>query len=142
MLLYACRAVAEIAFERAVVEPRRRGTVSTRQLVREILLAGVPADKRHRLGASVWYAFVTKAPTWPALAAVVRAQLSGARRFVEAALSDAAAKRQLRAGVDPSVEATALLALADGLVLRAMVGAVDRATAVKVVDSRLDRMFA
>ena len=112
------------------------------RVVRSILLTGLPHDEAHRLGAGVWFSFVTKAAVWPELAAVVRSQLDGAHELVSTLLDDAAAMGALRHGVDPATEAVALLAMADGLVLRVMAGALDPQTAVDAIDAHLDQVFA
>lgn len=149
MVLHACRAMAEVAYERAVggASPdtdiaSTAGTHAPRQAVRDVLLLGIPHDDAHRRGAGVWFAFVVKAAVWPELAAVVRDQLVGAHTFLASALEAARGAGHLAPGIDPTGEAVALLALADGLVLRVMTGALDPDTAVAVVDSHLGRVFA
>lgn len=162
MVLHACEAMADAAYARALDgggaadddggghgdgggRDGRDGAwhagLSPRQLVRSVLLTGIPVDAAQRVGASVWFAFVTKAAVWPELAAVVREQLDGARTFVMSALQAAAAAGALRRDVDPAAEATALLGLADGLVLRVMVGALAAGDAVAAVDAHLATLF-
>lgn len=151
MILHACEAMAEAAYEQAVgtrTAGDSDGLSSTstgatpQQIVRSILLTGIPFDDAHRMGASVWFAFLTKAAVWPALADVVRRQLDDAGVFLTSVLRDAQATGSLRRGVDPAAEAVALLALADGLVLRVMVGSLSPEAATDAVDHRVDDLFA
>jgi hypothetical protein len=65
------------------------------QLVRNVLLIGIPHDEVQRAGASVWFAFLTKAAVWPELADVVRRQLDSARAFLTSALQQAQAAGSL-----------------------------------------------
>ena len=150
MILHACEAMAEAAYEDAVGSPADAGAggegpvpaePASRHLVRNVLLAGIPHDETHRLGAGVWFAFLTKAAVWPELATVVRRQLDGAHAFLASTLGEADAAGSLRDGVDPAAEAVALLALADGVVLRVMVGSLDPQSAVAAVDARIAELF-
>jgi TetR/AcrR family transcriptional regulator, transcriptional repressor of bet genes len=150
MILHACEAMAAAAYEQ-VVGTRTAGDsdglsgtstgATPQQIVRSILLTGIPFDDAHRMGASVWFAFLTKAAVWPELAEVVRRQLDGARVFLTSVLRDAQAAGLLRGGVDPAAEAVALLALADGVVLRVMVGSLGPEAATDAVDDRVDHLF-
>lgn len=151
MILHACEAIAEAAYERAVGAaaaddrgdlPITSAGTTSRQMVRSVLLIGIPRTDVQRTGASVWFAFLTKAAVWPELAAVVRRQLDDGQAFLTSVLREAHAAGALRHDVDPAAEAVALLALADGLVLRVMVGSLLPEAATDVVDDRIDELFA
>jgi TetR/AcrR family transcriptional regulator, transcriptional repressor of bet genes len=152
MILHACEAMAEAAYDRAVGTraaddgggrdlPGTSTGATPQQMVRRVLVTGIPVDDAQRMGASVWFAFLTKAAVWPELAEVVRRQLDGARVFLTSVLRDARAAGLLRGGVDPAAEAVALLALADGVVLRVMVGSLGPEAATDAVDDRVDHLF-
>jgi TetR/AcrR family transcriptional regulator, transcriptional repressor of bet genes len=153
MILHACEAMAEAAYEQAVGTPAADGNggsdlqvtsagATPRQTIRNVLLTGIPRDDARRAGASVWFAFLTKAAVWPALADVVRRQLDDGQTFLTSLLRAAHDAGSLRRDVDPAGEAVALLALADGLVLRVMVGSLTPQTAIDGVDHRIDELFA
>jgi hypothetical protein len=61
--------------------------------------------------------------------------------FLTSVLRDAQAAGLLRGGVDPAAEAVALLALADGVVLRVMVGSLGPEAATDAIDDRVDHLF-
>lgn len=152
MILHACEAMAEAAYERAVGTAAPDGDgrdvqvasagATPRQMIRTVLLTGIPHDDAHRAGASVWFAFLTKAAVWPELADVVRRQLDDGQAFLTSILRAEHAAGSLRRDVDPASEAVALLALADGLVLRVMVGSLTPQAATDAVDHRIDELFA
>jgi hypothetical protein len=68
--------------------------------------------------------------------------LDNARAFLTAVLQEAQAAGSLRRDVAPAAEAVALFALADGLVLRVMVGSLAPEAAIDAVRDRVDDLFA
>lgn len=112
-----------------------------RALLRELLVAMVPTDADSRFEAPLWIAFLARA--------VVRSDLAGPLREGGAALVDFAADRlraaqdagEVETSLDPELEAGALFALADGLMIRTLLDPDNAAAALATLDYHLDRIF-
>lgn len=86
-----------------------------------VLLDGVlPISEASRLHWMVTIAFASQAAGDPELAAVQREAYRGFRRNVTALVTRAVERGQLPTSLDPTTEAEALIALADGIAVQAL----------------------
>jgi AcrR family transcriptional regulator len=138
LVLAGCTALVERAYggylETADAAPRER--------LLHVVSQQIPRDDAGRMGVSVWYAYVAKSINH----AAVRQVLAEARRGAEEECA-----RLVRAdrgqsggdgtgaggGDDASVRARRLLALADGLTLRVLVGDLEPAEAVAMLEAEV-----
>ena len=104
-----------------------------------LLSGAIPGTDAERLGAAVWYAYLAKSVSDPALAEIVLDAVRTSRS--EAIQLLRAVRDELAATPDAALEedALALLALGDGLTQRVLVGALDSAEAREVLARELTR---
>ncbi|MEQ4306164.1 TetR/AcrR family transcriptional regulator [Plantactinospora sp. B6F1] len=114
---------------------------SPRSTIRAIAEQTVPATPERRLGAAVWYAFVTRAVTAPELAALIREAWAGTHALITDEVRAAQRARQVATGLDPAELAATLQTVVDGLVPQVLVGYRTPAEALAVVDRHLDLVF-
>jgi AcrR family transcriptional regulator len=113
-----------------------------RDLVRTATAVMLPVDLAGREEAAVNIAFFSAATVTPAYADQLR---EGYRRILAvsvAAFREASRLGELRAGIDPEVEAPALYFLTQGLIGPVLIGLYTPDEALALVDSQLDRLFA
>jgi len=143
MLLFAFRALSTRVERRLGMAMNALGEPPTTQaLLRALLVAMVPTDADSRFEAPLWIAFLARA--------VVDPDLAGPVREGGAALVDFAADRlradqdtgHVTASLDPEREAASLFALADGLMIRALLDPDQTTAALGILDYHLDRIFA
>jgi len=141
MLLFAlrhlrARVLARLTAALAALEnPTRRETTSAG------LRVLLPVDPPGREEAWVNIAFFSAATANPAYAELLREGYSHLLGVSRASLRAAAEAGELRPGVDPFHEATALFFLVQGLIGPVLVGVLDAAEALDVVEHQLDRVF-
>jgi AcrR family transcriptional regulator len=132
LVLAGCTALVDSAYggylETAGATPRDR--------LLHVVSQQIPRDDGGRMGVSVWYAYVAKAINH----AAVRQVLAEARRGAEEECV-----RLIHAGggaADPVAlgQARRLLALADGLTLRVLVGDLEPDEAVTMLEAEVDRI--
>lgn len=140
MLLFAFRTLGARIERRlgAAAEPLDRPP-STRALLRTLLTMMVAADDEGRAEAPLWVAFLARAVVEPSLAEPLRDDALVA--FAAERLRAAQEAGEVAAWLDPELEATALFALADGLMIRTLLDSERAGTALAVIDYRLDRIF-
>ena len=113
---------------------------STLELLRRYLLAWFPLDAERRSDAIVWLAFTASAATDPELAAEARqtdaSLVSALTTLIERGVADGT----IRAEVQPAAAAALLLAIVDGLTLRAITDP-DPNSLVPLLDAALDRLL-
>lgn len=136
LLTYAFELVAERVIARAGARAAAAGP--GRAAVRAVLAEALPADAPRRREARLWFAYLERARTAPAMAAVAR------RRYD--AWTEALAQALRGAGADPSgatAAAVTLLALVDGLAVRALADPrrMLRRAQEEALDAALDRLL-
>lgn len=140
MLLFAFRTLSA-RVERRLGEtmraPGRRA--STRDQLRAVLAAMVAVDDAGRTEAPLWVAFLARAVVAPALAEPLRDD--ALVTFAADRLRAAQRAGEVAASVDPDLEARSLFALADGLMIRAMLDPDGAESALRIIDYRLDLLF-
>ena len=135
LVLAGCTALVDSAYggyqETAEAPPRAR--------LLHVVSQQIPRDDAGRIGVSVWYAYVAKSINDDA----VRQVLAEARRGAEeecVRLIRAARGAGVDAGGPAALDqARRLLALADGLTLRVLVGDLEAAEAVAMLEAEVDR---
>jgi AcrR family transcriptional regulator len=116
--------------------------ISTRSLLRALLTAMVPADEGTALEAPLWVAFLARAVVAPGLAGPLRQGGQMLRQFVVELLGAAQSAGEVPGHVDVEMEAGSLLALADGLMIHALIDPDGPTAALDTLDYHLDRIFA
>lgn len=135
LVLAGCTALVDSAYggyqETAEAPPRAR--------LLHVVSQQIPRDDAGRIGVSVWYAYVAKSINDDA----VRQVLAEARRGSEeecVRLIRAARGAGVDAGGPAALDqARRLLALADGLTLRVLVGDLEAVEAVAMLEAEVDR---
>jgi TetR/AcrR family transcriptional regulator, transcriptional repressor of bet genes len=114
------------------------------ELARTMLVEALPLDRERRTEVRLWFAFLGLALTRPALGAAQRDAYRGWRRRLAAALLEAQERGDLAPDIDCGREATALIALADGLAVQASFEprALPPRRQLELVDERLARLRA
>lgn len=112
-----------------------RSPAEARADLRELVRAAVPTTEEFRLGSAVWHAYLAVSVGDPEIARIVVDALTGARS--EAAHLVARADRGASDGADSADVAVRLLATADGLGQRVLVGALGPDEALRLVDDAL-----
>ena len=114
-----------------------------------LVTSPIPSTPPRRIGVAVWYAYLAKSVSEPALREIITGAVDTARTEATALLHAARAERG--GGADGSEvgadgagsrterEALALLALGDGLAQRVMVGALDSDDALAVLAQEFER---
>jgi AcrR family transcriptional regulator len=113
-----------------------------RALTRAVLLEMLPVDEDRHSDAVIGFAFFAQAATRPAIATALRLSVAQLQAFVGEQICHAQAVGQAAAILDPAREATALLALADGLAMQVLVAARSPEMVLMVLDDHLDRLFS
>ena len=113
-------------------------------LARTWLVEGLPLDSERRAEVRVWFAFLGLALTRPALARAQRLTYRAWRGRVAELLGEAQERGQVRADVDCSAAAAALVAVVDGLAIQAtfVPRALSGRRQAELVDQHLDALRA
>lgn len=142
MLLFAFRTLS------ARVERRLGAAVTalgepptTRALLRGMLVAMVPTDTDSRFEAPLWVAFLARAIVEPSLAHPLNEGGKALTDFAADQLRAAQQAGELAGSLDPEHEASSLFALADGLMIRALLDPDQTAAGLATLDYHLDRIF-
>jgi AcrR family transcriptional regulator len=119
-------------------------TTEPLELVRAWLIEGLPLDRERQSEVRVWFAFLGLALTRPAFARAQRLTYRAWRGRVADLLREAQERGAVRADVDPSAAATALVALVDGLSIQATFEprALSAGRQAELVDQQLDALRA
>jgi TetR/AcrR family transcriptional repressor of bet genes len=142
LLLFAFRTVADRVMRR--VAAAEEDTTDPMELVRAMLMEGLPLDRERQAEVRVWFAFLGLALTRPALARDQRLTYRAWRQRVAERLAEAKEQGVLRADVDPDTQAAALVGLVDGLAVQATFEprALGAERQLELVDACLDRLRA
>ncbi len=131
LVLAGCREMV-----RAAQETLDIGADEPAEALRKLLRSAIPTTTGLRLGSSVWYAYLAKSVSDPAVATIVTAAMTEAHAAAEH-LIRAAASNDPALGADASAVAERLLSLADGLAQRVLVGHLDAERALTQIDNSL-----
>lgn len=115
--------------------------LTRRQVVEVVLTSVLPLDEERRADALASTAAYAVALTDPALAAAGVGYPESLVRYLGGVLVTAAETGELRAGVDPAVEAPLLLAVTNGLTSAVLGGMHPPEVAVALLGAHLDRLF-
>lgn len=117
LLLFAFRTVADRVGRRLAAAAER--TDEPLELARTWLVQGLPLDAERQAEVRVWFAFLGLALARPELARAQRLTYRAWRGRVAGLLQEAQRRGQIRADVDCSAAAAALVAVVDGLAVQA-----------------------
>ncbi|MFC8529848.1 TetR/AcrR family transcriptional regulator [Nocardia sp. NPDC057227] len=112
-----------------------------RAVVRGVVLEMLPLDEERRSRHTVYAAYFVRFLTEPALAAVARDAPPALTALLTELLTHSVARGEAEARIDAGAEAALLLAAADGLQYRVLLGQLPAAEAVALLDRQLDRIF-
>jgi AcrR family transcriptional regulator len=142
LLLFAFSTVADRVRMRLAEAAER--TTEPLELARAWLVAGLPIDNEQQAEVRVWFAFLGLALTRPAFARAQRLTYRAWRARVAELLQEAQARGDVRADVDLSAAAAALVALVDGLAVQATFEprALSARRQAELVDRQLDALRA
>jgi hypothetical protein len=114
------------------------------ELARTWLVQGLPLDAERQAEVRVWFAFLGLALARPELARAQRLTYRAWRGRVAALLQEAQRRGQIRADVDCSAAAAALVAVVDGLAVQATFEprALSSRRQAELVDQHLDALRA
>jgi TetR/AcrR family transcriptional regulator, transcriptional repressor of bet genes len=142
LLLFAFGTVADRV--RARLANAAEHTTEPLELARAWLVEALPTGREQQAEVRVWFAFLGLALTRPALARAQRLTYRAWRERVADLLREAQERGEVRADVDPSAAATALIALVDGLSIQATFEprALSAARQAELVDRQLEALRA
>jgi AcrR family transcriptional regulator len=142
LLLFAFGTVAD-RVERRLAKAADR-TSEPLELARTWLVEALPLDGERQAEVRVWFAFLGLALTRPALARAQRLTYRAWRGRVAELLGEAQERGQVRADVDCSAAAAALVAVVDGLAIQATFEprALSGRRQAELVDQHLDALRA
>ena len=142
LLLFAFRTVADRVGRRLAAAKER--TSAPLELARAQLVEGLPLDREREAEVRVWFAFLGLALTRPALARAQRLTYRVWRERVADLLLEAQRRGEVRADVDCTAAAAALVAVVDGLAIQATFEprALSTRRQAEVVDGHLDALRA
>jgi len=142
LLLFAFRTVADRVGRRLAAAAER--TDEPLELARTWLVQGLPLDAERQAEVRVWFAFLGLALARPELARAQRLTYRAWRGRVAGLLQEAQRRGQIRADVDCSAAAAALVAVVDGLAVQATFEprALSSRRQAELVDQHLDALRA
>lgn len=140
MLLFAFHTVSD-RVERRLGAAAADGVPSTRALLRVLLLTMLSADPEGRAEAPLWVAFLARAVVEPRLAEPFRAGAGSLTGFAADRIRAAQEAGEASPSVDADLAASALFALADGLMLRTLLAPETIQDAIATLDYQLDQVF-
>lgn len=114
---------------------------STRDLLRTFLVAMISADAEGQVEAPLWVAFLARAAVRPELAEPLKGGAQAMNQFAVDQLRSAQRTGEVDPELDVEREASSLLALADGLMIRCLLDPGRVVDALATVDYQLDRIF-
>ena len=114
---------------------------TTRSLLRVLLSTMVPIDEDSLFEAPLWVAFLARAVVEPGLGGRLRDNGKALLDFVAGQLHTAQQAGEIAEDLDPEMEAVSLLALSDGLMIRALIETGRTASPLAALDYHLDRIF-
>jgi TetR/AcrR family transcriptional repressor of bet genes len=138
LLRRGCEAMIELAEEGFADDPEEdpdpAGTL--RRLVTQV----VPATEEFRLGTTVWFAYLALGAGDREIARLIAGAKRGQEELAVRLVRRVVAARGIRRGTDATATARRLLATADGLSVRVLVGDLSAADALSLLDAELDAL--
>ncbi|MDQ1293035.1 MAG: TetR/AcrR family transcriptional regulator, transcriptional repressor of bet s [Actinomycetota bacterium] len=135
MVRYSCQALVDQAGE---LYEARTADLGPAEALRFLLTHAVPATETLRTGVTLWYAYLARSADDPQIARIVRRAQTVAEeqavRLLHEAIPD---PDPVAASQDPLRLARRLLAMADGLALRVLVGQITASEATELLVSEL-----
>ncbi len=129
---------ARLLEERVVARMQRRtGGLAPREAVRAALCEVLPLDEERRVEGAIWFAFTDRSLVEPRISEEYQVVFSGMRELCNLITRDMAEMGQLAPGLDPAVEAARLHAVVDGLAVHGLLGRMDEAGMLAVLDAHL-----
>jgi TetR/AcrR family transcriptional regulator, transcriptional repressor of bet genes len=138
MLLFAIERMQERVLDRIACV---RNGPTYGETIRAILLELLPLDQTRRTEARIYQAFLARAAVAPALATRLRETLTQFEENIALTIRASQALGQSPPGLDPEREATALLAVVDGLTAHALIELQTPETVLAALDTQLSRLF-
>lgn len=111
--------------------------VDTRQALWSLLSQSIPRDEDARVGVSIFYQYVAAAINHPGLAQLLSDAKDGAEQGAAALIARVDARV-----ADPRAEARALIATADGLAMRVLLGGLPASAAERALRSAVAAVVA
>lgn len=127
LILEGCRFIIEAAED---AHELRSSHAAPLEVVRSIVAAPIPTMPQFRVGITVWFAYLAKVTSQPEIGELLRETADGTQRETARLLESAGVP-------NPEQTAVRLLALADGLAQRVLIGSVSPQAALDLVDAEL-----
>ncbi|MFD4406268.1 TetR/AcrR family transcriptional regulator [Nocardia sp. NPDC058499] len=141
MVVFALEAVGQRTRSRLADEIAALGAAPD-AFLRALLVQQLPFDETRRIEGRVALAFYAYTARNPSIAATLDADNSQLADYVENLIRDAQTTAEVPAHLDPRHTAAALLALVEGLGVRAAIGHWPPEEALAVLDAHLKAVFA
>jgi len=135
LLASAARLLEERVIGR--LEKRPRG-LTPREAVRALLCEVLPLDDERRTEGALWFAYASRSLVDTKIAEEHAIVFDGVRKLCGMITQEMAALGQLDPDLDPDKEAGRLHALVDGLAVHGLLGRIDEAEILAVLDAHLD----
>ena len=135
MVRHGCQALIDAAQESFA---KRIDTVDPRAALRELVMHSIPQTQAHRIGITVWYAYLAQSVGDPGIATIMREAKRAEHKEGVHLFLKAQAGGQLRRHLDADVTTRQLLATADGLVLRVLIDELSTQQALAILDGELE----
>lgn len=119
----------------------RPGGLTPREAVRAALCEVLPLDEERRVEGAVWFAFADRSLVEPRISEEYEVVFDGMRELCGRVTHDLAGMGRLASGLDPDIEAARLHAVVDGLAVHGLLGRMDEAGMLDVLDAHLDGML-
>jgi len=142
MLMFTFQAISQRVEQRmGAVVNRLEQPGDPKSLLRAMLVEMLPLSQQARAEAPVLVAFLARIIVEPKLADPLREDNGRLNGFVAEQILGAQQNNAASAELDPVREATALLALVDGLMIHLLTHQVAAPAALAALDGQLDRIF-
>lgn len=130
------RLSTRIARHAAEVEPGTSAPEFLHRIAAELLVT----SPEYVDEGKVWIAFLARAVVSEQLAKTLHGHYDGGHQLIADVLRMSQTSGETAADVDPELEATALLALVDGLTAHVLIGRCDNETALRALSTHLKRL--
>ena len=131
-------AAARLLEERVVGRLENRpGGLPPREAVRAALCEVLPLDEERRVEGALWFAFAGRSLVEPRIADEYDVVFDGMRKMCRIIVGQVADLGLLAPGLHPDTEAARLHAVVDGLAVHGLLGRVDEAGMLAVLDAHL-----
>ncbi len=135
MVRHGCRALIDVASE---TFEQRAPADRPLEVLRELFTHAIPQTEDMKVGATVWYAYLARSVGDPKIAAILREAKCGEQEEGERLLGAAQKVGQISENLDAVVVVRKLLATADGLALRVLIGQLSASEAVSSLEQAME----